>query len=231
VINSKGMNLPALMVEGQEIVIEPALEETAVATYFDRITSHIDELMSDALLIAMPSNVDVSAALVEGVRVQCFVSKYGVRYCFDATVSRRNVRSTKHLMLIDLCNLRKSDRREHVRVETMIEPIRFSVGNHDEMTLKTMEPVIVDMSISGFALSCLQEIPIGARVSIDVELPRVTGPLSIDGDVIRIVEKPENERGRFQMGLKFVNMTERDRDRIAGFILYQQQMMRKKGVL
>ncbi|WNB93704.1 flagellar brake domain-containing protein [Bacillus sp. NEB1478] len=197
----------------------------------DTYKSKIYEMKDDVLYIDYPSNEATNRTeyFFDGTQFKVsFVDKEKVVYTFRTELLGRKIEKIPVLIITAPKNedVHKVQRREYVRVETMVDVSVDIIANSDP----AFNSVIVDMSAGGMLLS----LPIGHKVAkgdvLDclVVLPMRSGEkvyLDLECSVLRILDGDNN---RQRAPLQFNQITARDRQHIIRFCFEQQLQMKKK---
>ncbi len=128
--------------------------------------------------------------------------------------------------------VRRVERRAHVRVEVLLNPLEVVVldeetGNQTELP----GPVVVNISAGGLELVSRQPLVVGSRLRITLELPLGFGWVRTEAGVVHCTAAGENVLRKWRLGVAFWGIGPRDQDRLAGFVLSQQQLLRRRGLL
>lgn len=223
--------LRRMLSPGQPIIIEGISANGDEWERWGQYQSRIQKVLDSSLVVSAPRRRGTMVRFYDGTDVTVYVNRCGVRLCFQAIVSNPPDCIPLIIHLVEVSSFRKHDRREYVRVELMTQPIEFVVEGDPRRAAKYMAPLVTDISMGGLGLSCLQDIPQGAKVRIALDLPKFFGHIEATAEVRRVFDPVRDNTGkrRWHMGLRFVSMGEADRDRIAAYVLYQQEKMKKVG--
>jgi c-di-GMP-binding flagellar brake protein YcgR len=89
--------------------------------------------------------------------------------------------------------------------------------------------IVVDLSAGGLLLRSRTPLSVGQQLLLDLDLPEPGGRLASLVEVVRL--RPiQSERGQsIEAGCRFVDLPNRDRDRIVKFIFYCQAKLARTG--
>lgn len=104
-------------------------------------------------------------------------------------------------------------RRRDLRFPILIRQIRLEGGNEVFFGYAT------NLSISGIYVQTINPKPPGARVTIRFNLPKDPNPIDCVGEVVWHKDYDSVKCRRPGMGLRFVEVSEQDRDRLCDFLL------------
>lgn len=220
-----------LLSPGQPIIIEGLSANGEEYERWSQYQSRIHKVLDDSLVVSSPRRRGTVVRFHEYSDVTIYVNRFGVRLRFQALVS--NQPDTPLVIhLVNIADFKKHDRRKYVRVQLLLQPTAFSIQGDEKKNIRTMAPLISDISVGGIGISCLQDVAEGSVIRIEFELPRVFGHIKASAEVRRVFDPIRDNTGkrRWHMGLKFVNITEDDLDRIAAFVTCQQEKIKKIGV-
>ncbi|MGI5837142.1 MAG: flagellar brake protein [Chloroflexota bacterium] len=229
--DNDSLPLRLLLSPGQSIIIEGISTNGEKYERWSQYKSRIQKVEDDSIVVSSPRRRGAVVRFSDGSDVTIYVNRFGVRLRFQALVS--NPPDTPLVTrLVDIADLQKYDRRQHVRVPLLLQPTSFRIVGDEKQGLQTLAPLILDISLGGIGISCLQDIAEGSTIQIAFELPRIIGQVRASAEVCRAFDPIHDNTGktRWHMGLKFVDISDADLARIATFVTYQQEKMKKKGV-
>lgn len=184
----------------------------------------------------------VAAPIFEGniypVRIGWFMNVYfTVRddlFKFRTRVlSRGSKDNIAHLKLELIDDIVKIQRREFFRFEYSI-PIEYRVVNsiHEEESEKEpMKPAVTrDLSGGGLCIKLEEQIPLNKIMECRLSLGDL-GEVSFFGKVVRSSNRPEDMKYKYEVGLLFRKIENRDKERIIRFIFREQLRLRRKGLI
>jgi len=216
---------------GQPIILEGLSANGEEYERWDQYQSRIHKVLDHSLVVSSPRRRGTVVRFKDGSPLTVFVNRFGVRLRFQAVVlNSPDTPLVIHLM--EISDLKRFDRRTHVRVQLLLVPTEFSIKGDPKKNMQTMAPRITDISVGGVGISCIQGIEIGTIIQLIIELPKVFGRIKASVEVCRVFD-PVREAGgkkRWRIGAKFVDISEADLDRIAAFVTYQREKMKRVGV-
>ncbi len=113
-----------------------------------------------------------------------------------------------------------------VNIDRKLNMILGSFNAHAREIGVGKDAIIENISGSGAKLSGEEEVGIGEILRLEIVLPTFPiSPVTILGEVIR-VKRPDNARGgRFEIVVKFTEITEEDRDSLIRYVFQKQREM------
>jgi len=196
--------------------------------------SRIEEIAADELVIAMPMSKGYPVMLAQG---QSFTGQLiidGIVYQFISKLLRKNIHPIPVWVVSLPVELKKVQLRSFVRTSAMI-PVQFKLilpltNNDPEISADnpTFNVQTKDISGGGLQLVTRQPFEIGAKGQLVIDIPE-GGIIMAIGEVVR-VEQPQQENPVFWVGIKFLEVQERDRSKLIKYIFKKQLEQRQKGV-
>lgn len=188
------------------------------------------------IAVTPPPVPDYAWKFPPGTTVQVDYQDAVARYHFSTEVIGFQTDRIETVILRRPERVDRIQRRDHVRLEIMI-PARFRLTTEQGGALVAVpgEPadtVTHDISAGGCRLQVSEPVPPGTILEIELSL-RDQGVLRLLGRVVRLHEEKRDEEGlpplRY-VGVEWVGVPERERDRIMAFI-FQEQVRRRRADL
>lgn len=160
----------------------------------------------------------------EKVKVSYIIENKG-RYAFDAIILRREYKGIYKLELKKVSNIRRYQQRRFYRFDISI-PIIKEFTTNDETIIE--ECRTKDISGSGLKLysnmnHSVEDI-IRCKFKIDNHL------INVKGEIVRI-EKIDTFDYEYGLGINFIGLNEKDRDKIIKFIFKEERILREKELI
>lgn len=205
--------------------------------------SRIEEIMDAGLEIAIPSKQGHLLPLPMGTRFWGKIAQNTSLYIFKTKITHVALMQKVPIWIIERPEImEKVQRRSHVRMEVRLPAsVQIHVENEKilsiegknysakELETKEWEAYIKDISGSGVKLITKLSIPEETNIALTFHLPEV-GPFYTQAKVKRS-HLINAELGIYWVGIQFVGLTERERDKIVRFIFKKQVEMRKRSLL
>lgn len=123
-------------------------------------------------------------------------------------------------------DIKKIQQRAFVRIDTKLKIQVQAVAESGETNSHT----VFTKDISGGGMQVISKFPyvIGQKIFIAFELPEL-GAICTVAEVVRSV-KQQSDFVVFYIGLKFIDIPERDRNKIIKYIFHKQLENRRKGL-
>ena len=195
--------------------------------------TRIEEVRGDYLVVGTPMQRREYVKLEQGQKLLLSVVRRNNPYFFETTVVGTDWAEGQQLTLLR----RPPDNagitlREHVRVSVTISDAQFWWEMPDGKFGPTTTGQLVDLSAGGMQVVTRTGLPPSIRVLSRFTLSRQSGHLMVDARVLRDYERTSDVGvTSHRAHLQFVDLPEKDRDRLIRFIFQRERELRQKGVL
>lgn len=125
-------------------------------------------------------------------------------------------------------NIKKIQQRAFVRLDAALPVQIANIENGQVVDEPLINAVTKDISGGGIQIATTRQWETGANLLVTVDYPEI-GPITLKSEVIR-VQQPQPDRVLFWVGIKFLEISERDRGNIIKFIFKKQLEQRRKGL-
>lgn len=199
---------------GVGLTISLEYEEDGQAQY---VLSRVEDLDKDVLWVAMPTRANMFLPLPLDTPVVAYVKHDDQVFLLHATISGRRLQPTPMLELTPSQKIERRQPREYARLRIALVPTSVVPLDGDEVGQR-LAATIVNISAGGLLMRSRQEIPVGRRLHLVVELPVPNGLLDTELKVLR-VDLRRAERGHyFEAGCSFVRLPARGKEIINMFV-------------
>ena len=199
----------------------------------EQFSSRIEEVSEERIVLAMPMSKGVPVVLAPGEKFYGRMVVDGIAYWFTSTLLEKRHGPLPVWIAALPTDIRKIQLRAFVRLEIPLKVqakvIAKDGTKDDQENLPLGVMTTKDISGGGIQLISRHPLRVGTRLQLNIELPEI-GTLPLLGDVVRIVQ-PEEKRQVFWIGIRFVDIQEKDRRQIIRFIYQKQLEKRKKSRL
>jgi len=217
---------------GQLITILPEFDGEATDVEQKSYSSRIESVCSDALIVTMPTRKRIAAPLPLNSGISGCFQRRGARYYFRATVVAQQRSPVPTMMLTNIGDVTKVERRFYVRVDACIEPLEIVERGAEHAKPQDMaSSIVVNISAGGLGIVCRRPLAEGSIVKLTVPLPKEFGTLNAEAEVVRCTQVNVRGMRKWRVGLAFLKMDEVDLDRVSAFVLKQQQALHRRGLL
>ena len=183
--------------------------------------SQLLDLKEDILYIAVPIVEGALVPIHTGVVVKIlFFKKEGIFYFYANVIERSKDTKIPYLVVQKISELEKLQRRNYYRLEVSL-PVKFKQLDDNE----EYEGIIKDISGGGVKLHTFSQLPV--EQCIEICLCLENSHMKVIGKVVR-AEKLESKL--YEYGIYFVEINEKDRDKIIRFIFNMEKKYKRKGV-
>ena len=215
-------------------VFEPGLAATIeVNGPEEAYPTRIEEVRSDYLVVGTPMQRREYVKLPSGQKLLLSVIRRNNPYFFETTiVGEEWVEGQQHTLLRRPADNAGVALREHVRVPVTISDGQFWWEGPNGKFGPTTSGQLIDVSAGGMQVVTKTGLPVGTRVLTRFTLSRQLGHLMLDARVLRDFERTSDVGvTSHRAQLQFLDLTDKDRDRLIKFVFQRERELRQKGVL
>jgi len=222
----------SLLPVGQLITIVPGATAETVGGENEGYASRVEDVIDDTVLVSMPTRRQTVVPLPLHSTVSAYFQRGGARYYFRAVVGARGDSALPVLCLTQVGALTKEERRTHVRIEALLEPVEMVViGEELEDGVRRCSSLVVNISAGGVGLVCRRRLSAGDTVQLVLDLPNGFGRFEATATVVRCTVMDFGGVQKWRAGVSFGNLSVSEQDRITSFVLHQQRLLRRRGLL
>ncbi len=189
----------------------------------ERFPSKVEAISEGRLEFAMPISKGVPILLSPGDAFCGRVVLDGTVWLFTSTFLDKRFLPVAVWVVTPPADFARIQLRSFVRLETALTAT-VGVAGSSQPPLKA---ITKNISGGGAKLAVKEPLDPGARVELAVELPD-TGSLQAFGEVVRV--EHDEKRDFYIVAVKFVEVSERERDKIIKYIFRRQLARRQKGL-
>jgi len=196
-----------------------------------KVAGLIHDIDGDRVFVSVSADDKDFILLSVGDELKCIISDSKSTIGFDAVMSGR-VYTKEQFPIYELSsieNIQKIQRRGDVRVTCSL-PVRFSseesIQDKSNPLKEASEGIIINLSAGGLRISCYEdyskETILHIRFSIEKDEYQFRGKIVYKNII------PLNNRSIYQYGIKFMDISENQRDKIIQylFVLMRKNRMR-----
>jgi len=206
----------------QKLEVQP-LSSSLLTKRKQVYTTYITEVGRETLSIAVPMYRRQYVYFPRGQRLKVWVPGPTALYTFTTRVVKHVSHPSLQLVIEYPSEVVRCQRRRHVRIEVLIPATVELPDSPDEC----LEGHVVDFSAGGAKLIMKKT----CEPDTVIKLTLLQAPhLQTEARVLR-VGPVEEKRGHWEWAVKFIGLTEQERDELAKFIFAKQREMRRKGLL
>jgi len=221
--------------------------------YAGTYTSRVLDMGPERLIISPLGKGSRTLVVESGTGLSVALVKKNAQYQFKSEVVAPFGGVPRGLVISAPGGLARRQRRGHVRLEVSV-PVRYYVrhgaahrrssgkpleghgegkaGSVRHLTLipSSYECRVRDLSGGGILLATREPFEDGTMLDLELEITE-DEPLRVTGEVVRCEETSDEGCFGHLVGVKFVGIQERDRDRIVRFVFARQRWLRQRGLL
>ncbi|MBP2635831.1 MAG: ycgR [Firmicutes bacterium] len=182
----------------------------------------------DNIVIAMPMSKGQPVMLQRGDIFFGRTVNNHVAYEFTSSLLNRQINPLPVWQIAMPSNIKKIQQRAFVRIDLAI-PVQLQAILEDGTIDETVINVVTkDISAGGVQIVASHLWEIGNKLMARVHYPQI-GPLTFQCDVVRVYQ-PQSDLSVFWVGIRFLEIAERDRRNIIKLIFQKQLEQRRKGL-
>jgi len=199
----------------------------------DKYATRIEEVQGEYLLVATPMKAREYIKLDHGQKVLLSVVRRNNPYFFDTIVVGTEWNEGQQLTQVR----RPAENagvqlRRHVRVAVVITDAQFWWESDGGKFGPTVAGQVLDISAGGFLALTKDGLPEGRQTLSRFTLSRQAGHLMSLAQVLKDYERVSDVGVKSHRShCQFVEMAEKDRERLVKFVFQRERELRQKGVL
>jgi len=180
-----------------------------------------------SLLITLPMLAGHPVVLEPEQIVRIIFFRSDGEFYFSARVVERiKLESILLIRIIQVSSLERLQRRNFYRFRTIL-PVKFRFVDNNEPNTRYYKGHASDISGGGIRLYTEKYIAINTQIECRIAMDEVQ-EIALSGKVTR-VRKVQDAEKQYDIGICFVDIPEKIRDRIISFIFEEQRLLRQKG--
>lgn len=179
------------------------------------------------MMLAMPMSKGFPIILPVGEEFQGKLIQEGTVYQFNCRYMDKRYTPLPVWITSLPYNIVKIQQRNHVRVDVSLKVLLQLQDGEQEDTIE-LNTVSKDLSGGGMLVVTKLPIPLGKAVSVNLAIPDF-GDIALLGEVVRR-DQPKPDQLLYWIGIKFTEITERQRNAIIRYVFKVQLQHRKKGL-
>lgn len=202
----------------------------------EHYSSKIEEINADTMVIAMPMSKGYPVMLQKGGKFDGKIIVSGTVYQFSCTLISTKIHPLPFWTVSLPFDIIKVQLRSFVRIAASLS-VQLKVvpaeENHPPKNLNVSAPPVYsmftkDISGGGVLIVSKQALEAGTKVEIVLDVPEC-GTIYTMGEIVR-VQQPQPEKPIFWVGVKFIDIQEKDRSKLIKYIFKKQLEQRQRGV-
>jgi len=204
---------------GMKIIIE--VKRDSGDLFF---SSKIEDLTSEEIILGMPMKGGRTFFIGNDEEINIYFSKKGSFYCLEGKVIEKQYEPLPIIKMIPINSPYKKQKRSYFRLKIAL-PITIKICDTEDTFIRYTR----DISAGGIKFAHSNLIEVGTN--LEVKIPDILGDkIVIKASVIRTEYDSTREVNKYDIALKFLDISDKIRDEIVKFILAKQRELRKNGV-
>jgi c-di-GMP-binding flagellar brake protein YcgR len=199
----------------------------------DSFPTRIEEVRAGYLVVGTPMKQREYLDLPNGQKVMLAVSRRNNPYFFESVVTGTEWIEGQQMTLLR----RPADNagvalRQHVRVPVTISDAQFWWEQENGKFGPVSRGQLIDLSAGGMHVTSKEGLPQGKKVLARFTLSREFGHVMVDAMVLRDVERVSDVGVRSHRSqCQWVDLPEKEREKLIKFVFQRERELRQKGVL
>lgn len=148
-------------------------------------------------------------------------------YEFEAQVIGRSGGRIPSLKILALSPIQRNQRRDYFRLST-VRPVQVSIECNSGEEPSVLEYLTLDLSAGGMKLTGRRDIEKGCIIYCEIVL--ADRPLKVKAKVQRNIAV-YNKEYDYEIGIQFIELDEKVRSWIIGYIFEEQRKLKRKGLI
>lgn len=192
--------------------------------------ARVEDVDEVSVTLSAPMEAGVPVPYRPGMKLILGMPKGDALYGFFAEVMERKGGKIPTLRLSKTRNCKRIQRRRYARIDGSV-PMEIDIlqrVGQTQMSTFLFKKFLREKNLSAGGMLFVAPEPLtrGTLLKIDLDLP--SGKISAKAEVVRT--RKNSEREEYEMGVNFLNLSERDKDRIIQYIYQRQIDMKKRGL-
>lgn len=196
--------------------------------FAEQYHSRIEDITADNMSIAMPMSKGYPVMLQRG---EVFFGRTVINtmaFEFTSSLLARQISPLPIWIIAAPYNIKKIQQRAFVRIDLSL-PVHIKQIVDDQVVEEPIiDAVTKDISGGGVQIATTNQWQTGTKLMVTIDYPDI-GSLTLKSEVVR-VQQPQPDRVLFWIGIKFLEICEKDRSNIIKLIFKKQLEQRRKGL-
>lgn len=190
--------------------------------------SRIEDITANNMSIAMPMSKGQPIMMQRGEVFFGRTVANGMAFEFTSSLLSRELHPLPIWVIATPYNIKKIQQRAFVRADVALPVQIMNMAGDQVVEAPVIYAVTKDISGGGAQIATSHQWALGTNLMITIAYPEI-GPLTFKSEVVR-VQQPQSDRVLFWVGIKFLEINEKDRGNIIKFIFKKQLEQRRKGL-
>ncbi len=196
--------------------------------FAEQYHSRIEDITANSMSIAMPMSKGYPVMLQRGEVFFGRTVVNGLAFEFTSSLLSRELTPLPIWVIAAPYNIKKFQQRAFVRVDVALPVQIMNMEGDQVVETPVIQAITKDISGGGAQIATSHKWALGTKLMVTIDYPEI-GPLTLKTEVVRL-EQPQPDRTLFWVGIKFLEITEKDRSNIIRFIFKKQLEQRRKGL-
>jgi len=192
--------------------------------------SRVENISNSWIILGAPLVKGSPILLLPGTQIRVNYYDSQAVYTFEAEVISQSSGLKPTVTVSRPISIRRTQRRNFVRLDSKL-PVSFVVINDELVEAgNPQRGTTLDISGGGIRFETSEHLPEGTVLDLNIELSG-TGKVSALGKVVRAVASGNKGKNTYVIGVQFMIIEEKERDKIIRYIFDKQRELRQRGLL
>lgn len=192
----------------------------------EQFSSRVEEITKNYMVFAMPMSKGYPIILQSGEPFFGKIMVNSTAYRFKSNFLDKKMHPLPIWKVAMPYDIEKIQMREFVRIDAILPVSVQSMPIEEES--QPIHMFTKDISGGGTQIVSKQSIPIGSKLQLNIDIPDF-GIVNVIGEVVR-EDRPQADNSLFWVGIRFLDIQEKDRNKIIKYIFKKELEKRRKEI-
>ncbi|MHB8170458.1 MAG: flagellar brake protein [Thermincolia bacterium] len=192
--------------------------------------SRVENITNSCIVLGAPMEYGRLVHLPPGTKIRVSYYDDKATYTFDSAIIDRNMGTLLQISIERPSSIKRTQRRNFVRINTKL-PVSYTIIS-DELpgAAHPQQGTALDVSGGGIRFQTSLFLPEGTVLELKIDVQGL-GQISALGKVVRTISSGEKDANSYVIGVQFMIIEEKERDKIIRHIFDKQRELRQRGLL
>jgi c-di-GMP-binding flagellar brake protein YcgR len=192
--------------------------------------SRVENITKNCIVLGAPLDKGTPIPLRAGTLVRVNYHDEKATYSFETEVSDRDMGVGPTISTARPLSIKRTQRRNFVRLDSNLSLVFNIISDELDEAGKPLKGLTLDISGGGTRFESNLSLPEGIVLEMNINLPRI-GTVSALGKVVRTTATKNSVKKHYIIGVQFMIIEEKERDKIIRYIFDKQRELRQRGLL
>ena len=192
--------------------------------------TRVENITNSCIVLGAPMEQGRLVPLPPGTKIRVSYYDDKATYSFDSAVIDRNMGTLLQISIDRPISIRRTQRRNFVRINTKL-PVSYTIIS-DELpeAAYSQQGITLDVSGGGIRFQTSLFLPEGTVLELKIDVQGLGQILAL-GKVVRTISSGGKDANSYLIGVQFMIIGEKERDKIIRHIFDKQRELRQRGLL